>query len=379
MKKIIIFTSHGGGGHISVSNALEKYLNTDYEVYSIPIFTEILHAIDPIQVISSKKNNGERMYNFLMRKKQFLLLNLIYSIGYRYFNFLHKKIYILITAYLQKYKPDLIISVIPIINNIVLEAAHHLNIPLILIPTDLDATTFINGIHKPTYNNFITALSFNDSTIMQTLTSAQLSEKNLVTTGFPIRPDFFENKNKDNIKHFYNIPHNKPIILLIMGAQGTQSMYIFAQQLKKLSFDAHLIFCVGKNKTIGPKIKALSFPPHITYTIVEFTERISDLMAIAEILITKSGTVSVCEAIYTNLPLLLDATSTVLTWEQFNHQFIKNHNFGDLITNTNTIALKVTEFFYDKNKYSAMKESLLHFQKKNPITEITHIINTLIN
>ena len=67
-------------------------------------------------------------------------------------------------------------------------------------------------------------------------------------------------------------------------------------------------------------------------SIVGFTERISDYMAVSDILITKSGTLSVCEAIYMNLPMLLDATSTILPWEQFNHTFIKQHNFGESIT-----------------------------------------------
>jgi len=46
-------------------------------------------------------------------------------------------------------------------------------------------------------------------------------------------------------------------------------------------------------------------------------------MAASDLCITKSGSVSVCETIYSNLPVLLDATSDVLRWEQFNHRFIK--------------------------------------------------------
>ena len=49
----------------------------------------------------------------------------------------HKEIQQLLHDYFIQTKPSLIISVIPLINNIILDAAQELNIPFMMVPTDL--------------------------------------------------------------------------------------------------------------------------------------------------------------------------------------------------------------------------------------------------
>src|SRR5262249_25768780 len=153
----------------------------------------------------------------------------------------------------------------------------------------------------------------------------------------PLRPEFFTAKDINGIKKEFNIQPNKPVILMLMGAVGSQALFTFAQEILKISFPCHVIICVGKAHEMIDKIKQLNFPSHISYTVVGFTQKMADLMAVADLFITKSGTVSVCEAIYSNLPLLVDATTGVLAWEQFNHQFIKKHGFGDIISKPDDI------------------------------------------
>src|SRR5690606_9201037 len=94
----------------------------------------------------------------------------------------------------------------------------------------------------------------------------------------------------------------------------------------------HIIACIGLNTHSKKTLEQLFIPAHITLTIIDFTDRIADYMTLADIIITKSGSISVCEGIIMNTPLLLDATSTVLPWERFNHHFITTHQFGDIIT-----------------------------------------------
>jgi len=65
--------------------------------------------------------------------------------------------------------------------------------------------------------------------------------------------------------------------------------------------------------------------------IIEETNRISEYMAVSNLLITKSGTASFCEAIQMHLPMVIDATSSTLVWERFNHNFTINNGLGTVI------------------------------------------------
>ena len=363
-KKIIIFSSTGGGGHISVAKALTAYLQNDYDVQTVYPFLEILKPLDFIRIITRNRYNGEKIYNIFIQKNWFLLINIIYYIGKYYIKFRKKTIHWLFNAFMQEQQPDLLISVIPLLNGQILEVAQNADTPFLVIPSDLDATTFIQGLNNPTYEKFHMALAFDLPCIWKTVESACINVACFSIIGFPLRPGFFKTYDTNKIKKEFNIPKNKPVILFMMGAVGSQASIGFIKQLKTVENNCHLIICLGKNENIKNEIENIQLPSHITTTILGFTEKIPELMAISDLFITKSGTVSVCEAIYMNLPMLIDATSAVLSWEKFNHRLIKKQKFGDILDSKKEIAIKLDALLKHPERIQEYKKNLIHFEKK---------------
>lgn len=200
MKKILILTSAGGGGHLTVTKALHELLEKQYHVKSTCIFTDILQPIDMTQTFSHGKITSEDFYNKFIQKKYFSMLNTLCSLGFWYYRLRHKKAEKLITRYLLEEQPDLIISVIPLINNQILNVAHKLDIPFLLMPTDLDATTFIKGIHAPPFKKFMCTLIFDDTSTRQKITAAKLNKAQQSISGLPLRNDFYTSKDPHIIK-----------------------------------------------------------------------------------------------------------------------------------------------------------------------------------
>ena len=90
----------------------------------------------------------------------------------------------------------------------------------------------------------------------------------------------------------------------------------------------------------------------------------SDLMAIASLFITKSGTASVCEAIQMKLPMLLDATVPLIKWEQYNHEFVDRHKLGVSIKEYDLIAPIVTSMIHN-DTYKTLKQNFDPFVQHN--------------
>ena len=151
MPKVIIFTSAGGGGHMSASNALATYLKDDHEVIQTCLLADVLKSFDPILFVTFGKCGGEATYNAITPYKQWWLLNLIYRLGRLYFlpfePFMRRRI----VQYLKENNADMVISVIPMFSKVLLKAAQELDIPFLLMPTDLDIRSFTYNIHYPTY------------------------------------------------------------------------------------------------------------------------------------------------------------------------------------------------------------------------------------
>jgi len=378
MKKIVIFSSYGGGGHTAVANALSGYLQNDYEIVTVNVFSEVLAPLDLMQTISFKRKTGEDIYNFLMPRKCYRLLNVYYRLGVVYYKYRQTKVRNLIRAHLEKHKPDIAISVIPVINDHILAVTQEMNLPFLLIPTDLDITTFVENIKAPTYDQFKIALAFEDDEARIRLAENQISMDKSLVTGFVIRPDFFEHKDIAALKKEFNVPEGKPVILLLLGAVGLQSLYDFTKELAKVESPAHIIICTSRQSIMKKNIDSLKFPPHITKTTIGFTQRISDLMAISDLFITKSGSVSVCEAIYMNLPMILDATTNLLAWEQANHRFIKRHNFGTIVQEQNKLAQIVTKLLKNPEMCHEYKKHLQSLEKKQGGIEIAHLVEAMV-
>jgi processive 1,2-diacylglycerol beta-glucosyltransferase len=378
MKKILIYSSIGGGGHESARKAITAYLEHDYDISYEHMFDTTLAPMDLIHYITFKNYSGVRMYNYFVQRKFFRLINLSYYLGRKYIHFFNKLINRNIKKSVIKHKPDLVISVIPIVNNAILAITKQMNIPLIIIPTDLDVNTFVFGLKGPYPKNFRFILAFKNNGIESTICQADIPNEQKIIGGFPIRPEFFTPKNRDAIKQKYNLPNNKPIILLLMGAAGSIGSYEYAKYIAQIKQPMHLIVVLGRDKQLRSKIKKINFPDYITITIFDFIEEMADLMAVSDICITKSGTVSVMETIYSDLPVLLDATNNVLAWEQFNHDFIRRNNFGESIFLYKNIAEKVSYYISHPEQIKKIKENIASFEKKNLGIEIKKIIEKLL-
>ena len=377
MKKIIILTSDGGGGNLSASNALEGYLKDDYNVQSVHVFKDLLLSLDFVYVFSFKRYSGESLYNSFMPKKQFRFIAVFYYIGILYIQLMSKKIRTILYNYFAQTKPDHILSVIPIINDIVLSIAQELDIPFLLIPTDLDTRMYILNIKNPSYKNFKICLPFHDKDILQPLIQSRISADYISIVGAALKPNFFEPKNNDHLKEEFLIPPNKPIIMVMMGAQGSSELQRYAYHLLTIENPVHLLLCIGKNSNSKAALRNLTIPAHITISIIEYTQRIADLMTISDIILSKSGSISVCEAIYTNTPLLLDATSTILPWEKFNHTFIKTHQLGLSITKHKNISPIVSNLISNAMQLEEYKNNLKKIEKLDIKTHIKNCLKTL--
>lgn len=378
MKKIIIFTCIGG--HNTISNALQNSLKNDYQVTIHNIFLNVLHSIDFVRTLSWGAYSTEDLYSFILKKQWHAFMNcVVIQIGYFIFSLRKNSIYRLIFNAIQKEKPDLIISVIPFFNPYFSQVAHDLNIPFILVPTDVDLTTFLYRMNNAAYDKMYVTLPLNDEMPKKQLQTINVAADRIHLTGVALNEVFFKAQDLESIKNQFNIPSHKPVILLLMGSQGSASLYQFAKELAHIKVPFHLIMVLGHNTQQKIQLDTITFPSYITYNIFGFTPYVPQLMAVSDLLITKSGGISVCEAFYMNLPMLLDATTEILMWERLNQDFVVKNKLGTIVSNLSCLAQQVTTLLTDRQTLLSYKENLKSFEKKNGNQEIKKLIKRLLH
>uniref|UniRef100_A0A7V0Z7E0 Glycosyltransferase n=1 Tax=candidate division WOR-3 bacterium TaxID=2052148 RepID=A0A7V0Z7E0_UNCW3 len=136
-----------------------------------------------------------------------------------------------------------------------------------------------------------------------------------------------------------------------------------------VDFDYDLLVLCGENKEAMERIKKLKGRANLK--VYGMVDKIQELIAVCDILITKAGGITTTEATKAG-PCLLFANS-IPGLEDKNEEFFIKHNAGLKITKEN--AKKVMyELLSQREKIAEMKKNLLKLGKKNSALNIAQAI-----
>jgi UDP-N-acetylglucosamine:LPS N-acetylglucosamine transferase len=377
-KKIIIFSSIGGGGHAAVSKGLSKYLCDSYDVKVINAFQEVFGSIDSIGTITFGRVYGEDFYNFCLRCRWTNFIGRFARTGMWYYRWRNDELEKLAIEYFKKQKPDLVISVIPMINGGLFGACQKEDIPFLIVTNDLDTGNYVNGLSKPDYKKFHYTLAFEDESLREKIQQAQIPQEQVSITGFPLRPEFFTKKDVPALKKEFKIPEGKPVVMVFMGGAGSLASYPYVRNLAKMKTPMHIIACLGRNERLKMNIKKIALPEGVTISVLGFTDRIADLMAISDVLITKPGPGSVCEGLESCVPMILDLTGGAIYWENLNVDFIVGHEFGEGLTDFKQLGIVLKKYLNDTAFTSSLKNKMRQFKRKRFDKKIKKIIERML-
>ena len=381
-KKILIFSSSGGGGHTAASQALKEYLEKDYVVEIINVIEEVLYPIDPVRTLTWHTCDGEILYNYFLKNSSKnsarWFANNLCALGKWGVRWQTKKIEPLLEEFLERNRPDALISVIPVLNGSVLHVAERMNIPFAVIPLDRDMSCigFLNGIYAPTYKKFFYGLPYDDQEMYAATDICKIDREHIRVIGVPVRTTFLQKKNVLGLKEEFGISAHKPVAMVLMGSAGSRASLQYARYLARSKYPLHALICLGKNEGLRTQIARLKLLPHVTFSVIGFTDRIADYMAVSDVLITKPGGLSLFEALTIKVPLLFDRNA--LAWEKANIQFIEQQGFGQGLRSMKTFSKILEHYITDGTTLQRCKHNIEKYQLPDVVTNIKNLVTEMI-
>ena len=350
MKKIVL-TGGGTAGHVTPNIALIPELKKQgYEI----------HYIGSYEGIESKliTDLGIPYYGISSGKLRRYIDIKNMSDPFKVIKGLHKA-----RRLLKKIKPDVVFSKGGFVSVPVVVAAKSRRIPCIIHESDM-TPGLANKICIPCASRVCT--NFPE-------TLKHLPPQKAVLTGSPIREELFHGDAKKGLA-FCGFDNIKPVILVIGGSLGAVAVNNAVRSiLPKLLKNYQVIHLCGKDK--------IDTSLNHTKGYVQFEyikEELSDLMASADIMISRAGANAICEILALRKPNILiplsaqasrgDQILNAASFEKAGYSIVIQE---EELTDEKLLSA-VSQAYDDKEKYiKAMKRSQLN----NSIEKIVGLIN----
>ncbi len=142
-------------------------------------------------------------------------------------------------------------------------------------------------------------------------------------TGIPIMPAFAIPLERASCAQSWHIDPQITTLLLMGGGTGIGQLSVVAKHLLELQTDLQIVVLAGNNQSLLSELQALAKEYNGRLKPIGFTPQVERLMACADLIITKSGGLTVSECLAMGLPMIV--MSSVPGQEERNANYVLEH------------------------------------------------------
>ena len=189
-----------------------------------------------------------------------------------------------------------------------LKAEGSISIPLLGVITDFD-------IHQLWIDRYLDGYCVATPDLKDLLETYDIDGSRIHVTGIPVRRAFYEKAKEREA-------FEKGTVLVMGGGLGLGNVVDNIARLDEVEEISKFIVVTGKNISLYEKVAALAEKLKHPVELHSYTNKVAEMMARSEILVTKPGALTCTEAMVMHLPMVL--VNTLPGQERANAMHMKN-------------------------------------------------------
>lgn len=297
LPRLLFLYSDTGGGHRSAVEAilegLELEFPNQFTAEKVDFFKEyaplpLNFAPEIYPVVSKNTRLWGMSYHLSDGKRQ---VDLMTRAAFPYYFTASRNL-------LYDHPCDLVVSVHPLMNTLIRQAAHRRHIPFVTVVTDMVST------HALWFDNKADLIILPTEIARQHGLELGIPAENMAVCGLPVAERFCKPKeSKTELRKRLNWPDSGLTLLLVGGGEGMGPLEATAAAIDASGLPVSLVIITGRNQRLKEKLEGRDWK--IPHRIYGFVKNMPDLMCAADVLITKAGPGTISEAFIAGLPIIL--------------------------------------------------------------------------
>ena len=265
---------------------------------------------------------------------------------------------------LDKHRPDIVICTHPFPCSAVayLKKTQYPNIVLTGVITDF-------AVHQMWIFDEVDLYFIGSADMLMAMVAKGVSRKRVAVTGIPVLPSFSEyDRGEAKVKDGRQLPN----ILIMGGGLGMGGVQESLHSLEQIARSLRIVVIAGRNKKLRRKLEKFSLRSHHSIRIYEYTDRIPELMASSQLLITKPGALTISEALTMELPMIL--FDPIPGQEIDNARFLEGKGAAVWVKDGEHIAGEAFALLTDPERHDAMRARARALRKPYAAAQIVRYL-----
>jgi 1,2-diacylglycerol 3-beta-galactosyltransferase len=337
-KRVVFLMSDTGAGHRAAANAIQAAMEARYpDQYGFEL-VDVYRGYTPFPFnympeiyppwVNYARRSWEFAYKFVNTHRR----------GRLFMAFVKRYWRDGIHQFVIDHPADVVVSVHALFSRPIMHAFHQ-NLayrpPFVTVITDLVTT------HAFWYERDVERCLVPTQAAYDRGCAFGLRPDQLRITGLPIHPRFVDGLlPKDAARRKLGWDAARPVVLLIGGGEGMGPVYAAANAINRRGLDMQLIVVAGRNQALLHQLEEVRW--NQPTRIYPFVNNMPELMAAADILVTKAGPATICEACTAGLPMVL--SSAVPGQEEGNIAYVVQNHAGVYAPGADRVADAVTDW-----------------------------------
>ena len=371
MKKILIFYASYGGGHLSAAKSIENVIKKQYKNVETKLIDCMKYVNKGVEKITTAAYRE-------MAKKAPWAWGKIYAASQKgvlahISTRSNKVMAIKLLKLLRAENPDLVISTHPFGSQMCsyLKRKGKVNFKLATIMTD-----FAPHDQWLVGNDFTDYFFVAHSKMKDYLLLKGIPDNKVFVTGIPISSRFLEKYDRKKVLDDFKLEENKKTILFFGGGEfglgKTKTIEIFNAFIQ---FDNIQIIAIsGRNPKMKENFEKIVKDNHKenNIKIIEFTNKVPELMSISDLVVTKPGGLTTTESLASNLPMVI--INPIPGQEEENAEFLESKGIAIWIKKDDNPKEILENLLNDENKLHSMKINTNILANKYSTNDICKIL-----
>ena len=179
--------------------------------------------------------------------------------------------------------------------------------------------------------------------------------ESLIVSGIPIHPAFSELKSREQCLKNQQLIGDRPVILQLSGGFGVGPVDQLLTQVLAVETPVEVVVVAGRNEELRRRLELVKPPARHRLVVVGYTEKMDELMAVADLVVSKPGGLTTSEALACGAAMAV--VNPIPGQESRNSDFLLENGAALKINNLATLPFKLDQVLADPQRLAQLKRN----------------------